>query len=603
MAFPSPCPEVQPLQRLLLGQVTDDEAEGLECHLATCDACLRTIRAIPTQETLADAMRSRSTLAETPLPETVQRLIQHLKSLQPPGLDETSGDTSPTSDHSPSETPAPPVSQPAEEKEEGHAFLAPPQGPGELGRLGTYRVLRVLGVGGMGVVFQAEDPGLKRTVALKAMKPALAASDTARKRFLREAQATAALDHDHIVHIYQVGEDRGVPFLAMQLLKGQTLEDRLRRENKMPLAEVLRIGREVADGLAEAHQSGLIHRDIKPSNIWLAGDRQRVKILDFGLARAVADDAHLTQSGTVTGTPAYMAPEQAQGQQVDARSDLFSLGCVLYRLCTGEVPFRGANTMATLLAVVQTQPKPPRELDPDTPPALSELVMRLLAKDPAKRPSSADAVIEAIESIGRERTDVLSPTGISGERRGVNPPVRLAPSRRWLMVVAVVALLVGSAILIPQIIVRIHDKEGKEVAKVEIPKGGGATLEQPGKPPIKIPGEAAKPKPETKKDGPTKDLVPLPVASVLDKLERVRIPAYELALAGDGDPNKAPPNLVAIFGESRLKHFGGILSVAYSPDSKKIASCGYDGTVRVWDAATGEQLFVFRGHTIGMSTA
>src|SRR5262249_7079741 len=160
--------------------------------------------------------------------------------------------------------------------------------------LGPYRVLKVLGAGGMGVVFHAEDPQLQRAVALKVVLPALAASASARERFLREARAAAAIEHDHIVTIHQVGEDRKLSFLQMQSLGGESLEDRLKREPKLPAAEVLRIGREVAEGLAAAHEGGLVHRDIKPANIWLEGNRGRVKILDFGLARAVADDAHLT---------------------------------------------------------------------------------------------------------------------------------------------------------------------------------------------------------------------------------------------------------------------------------------------------------------------
>ena len=145
--------------------------------------------------------------------------------------------------------------------------------PDELGRLGPYRVLKVLGAGGMGVVFQAEDPHLQRLVALKAMLPGLAASESAKQRFLREARAAAALKHDHIVTIYQVGEDRGAPFLAMEFLEGESLDDRLKREGKLPLAEVLRIGREMAEGLAAAHERGLIHRDIKPANVWLEGKK------------------------------------------------------------------------------------------------------------------------------------------------------------------------------------------------------------------------------------------------------------------------------------------------------------------------------------------
>jgi serine/threonine protein kinase len=177
--------------------------------------------------------------------------------------------------------------QPEATSQSPAAFLAPPQSADELGRLGSYRILEQLGAGGMGVVFLAEDPQLRRKVALKVMSPALAAEATARQRFLREAQATAALHHDHVITIYQVAEDRGMPFLAMELLPGESLEARLRREGRLPLSETLRIASEIAAGLEAAHEQGLIHRDIKPANIWLEARRgrsSRVKILDFGLA-------------------------------------------------------------------------------------------------------------------------------------------------------------------------------------------------------------------------------------------------------------------------------------------------------------------------------
>src|SRR5437764_5748351 len=164
------------------------------------------------------------------------------------------------------------------------------------------------------------------------MRPALASGKAARQRFLREARAAAAVKHDHIVTIYAVGEDRGVPFLAMEFLEGEPLDARLEREKNLPMAEVLRIAREISEGLAGAHDKGLIHRDIKPANVWLEGQWGRVKILDFGLARAAREHAQLTQTGAILGTPAYMAPEQARGETVDARCDLFSLGCVLYRM-------------------------------------------------------------------------------------------------------------------------------------------------------------------------------------------------------------------------------------------------------------------------------
>jgi hypothetical protein len=204
------------------------------------------------------------------------------------------------------------------------------------------------------------------------------------------------------------------------------------------VAEVLRIARQTAIGLAVAHERGLIHRDVKPSNIWLesiadCGLRitdsssnpqsairnpqwQRVKILDFGLARSVAGDANLTRSGAILGTPAYMAPEQARGQPVDHRADLFSLGCVLYRACTGQPPFRGADVIATLMAVAEQTPPPPRQLNSQVPAGLAALIMQLLAKDPAARPSSARAVVQRIqelegESVVRDRSeaDALPP--------------------------------------------------------------------------------------------------------------------------------------------------------------------------------------------------
>ena len=305
---------------------------------------------------------------------------------------------------------------------EHYDFLAPAQAADELGRLGPYRVLAVIGAEGMGVVFLAEDPLLQRKVAVKAMLPALAARESSRQRFLREPRTVAAIEHDHIVAIFQVGEDRGVPFIVMPLLRGQSLEARLRREPRLPPPEVVRIGKEVAAGLAAAHARGLIHRDIKPANIWLeargeedddparqqhkeetnradgperaarpASPAPRVKLLDFGLARTAVDKANITQTGLIVGTPAYMAPEQANGKAVDARTDLFSLGCVLYRLCTGEAPFRGPDALSTLMAVAHHHPPPllpPRTTRLGTP--MTPAPMRGNRPAPAAAPLGAD---------------------------------------------------------------------------------------------------------------------------------------------------------------------------------------------------------------------
>ncbi len=299
--------------------------------------------------------------------------------------------------------PAPPA--------EWLAMLAPPQGEGELGRLRDYRVLRVLGSGGMGVVFQGEDLMLQRPVAIKAMLPALAATPAARQRFLREARAVAHLNHDHIVPIFAVAEERGVPFLVMPFLKGETLDARLRRARRLPVPEVLRVGREIAEGLAAIHAAGLVHRDIKPANVWLEGEAARVKILDFGLVRAPGEPT-LTQVGAILGSPAYMAPEQASGHAVDQRCDLFSLGCVLYQAATGELPFRGDDSVSILVAVVTGQPTSPAELNPQLPPPFCELVLRLLAKQAVGRPASAREVSQAL--AGLEREAAISPQGRPG---------------------------------------------------------------------------------------------------------------------------------------------------------------------------------------------
>ena len=351
-------------------------------------------------------------------------------------------------------------------------FLAPPQAPDELGRLGPYRVLKVLGAGGMGVVFKAQDPQLERIVALKAMLPALAKKTEAKQRFFREAKAVAALKHDHIVTIHQVGEDRGIPFLAMEFLEGEPLDTRLNRDHKLSIRETVRIGRQIAEGLAAAHDKGLIHRDIKPANIWLdASAGARVKILDFGLARTLADDVHLTHSGAIVGTPTYMAPEQARGDIVDHRCDLFSLGVVLYRMTTGRLPFRGDSTMAVLTSLAVDQPPAPGSMVGDLPAELSDLIMQLLSKDPSP-PRLGAAVSDRLQRmdqrLGASTTDADEPKALaakvdpSPDRRAtdqqtqritVAPPPRKASRKRLVAIAAVLgaaALLVLGLFLFPR---------------------------------------------------------------------------------------------------------------------------------------------------------
>jgi serine/threonine protein kinase len=283
-----------------------------------------------------------------------------------------------------------------DEAEDNLQFLSAAQATGELGRLGGYRVLRILGRGGMGLVLEAVDLQLGRHVAIKVMRPKFASVSKARERFIREAQAAARVEHDHIIPIYFIGEHNGVPYIVMPFLKGESLDERLKREGQLSVADILRIGRQTADGLAAAHEHGLVHRDIKPANLWLEAPKARVKILDFGLARLSSDAGQLTQTGAILGTPAYMAPEQARSKSIDGRTDLFSLGAVLYRLATGRTPFGGADTMSILMALATETPSHPLFINPDLPPHLADLIMRLLQKDPRHRPQSAREVAEQL---------------------------------------------------------------------------------------------------------------------------------------------------------------------------------------------------------------
>jgi serine/threonine protein kinase len=279
--------------------------------------------------------------------------------------------------------------------------------------IGEYTVVRKIGEGGMGAVYLAEDTKLGRKVAIKTMKPELAADQANRERFEREARAAAAVEHENIVPIWGIGEAAdGSPYIAMPFLQGEMLADRLRRQPVPGLVVLIKVAREVAEGLAAAHAKGLIHRDIKPGNIWLEGDptakepgRQvrRCKILDFGLARTVQqDDMHLTASGVVMGTPAYMSPEQAMGEPVDHRSDLFSLGVVLYRMATGQMPFSGATSMAVMIALATETPTATATRNPNLPPAVAQLIDSLLSKKPAGRPESASEMCATLRQIVKD---------------------------------------------------------------------------------------------------------------------------------------------------------------------------------------------------------
>ncbi len=276
------------------------------------------------------------------------------------------------------------------------SLLGPTDDPRMMGRIGPYEIVGVLGQGGMGVVFKGFDGALNRYVAIKMLLPHLATSGAARKRFAREAQAAAAVVNDHVMAIHNVAEWQGMPYLVMPYGRGSSLHKRLSDEGSLDVAEILRIGMQTAKGLAAAHAQGLVHRDVKPANILLDEGVERVTLTDFGLARAV-DDISLTRVGTLAGTPQFMSPEQARGQSVDARSDLFSLGCVMYAMCTGHAPFRADSSYGVLRQITDTQPRSIRELNPAIPEWLERFVLKLLSKLPEDRFATALEVAALLE--------------------------------------------------------------------------------------------------------------------------------------------------------------------------------------------------------------
>ena len=275
--------------------------------------------------------------------------------------------------------------------------LAPSEDPRMLGRLGNYEVSGVVGAGAMGVVLKATDPSLDRAIAIKVLSPHLASSGAARKRFAREAKAAAAVLHSNVIAIHSVSNEHSLPYLVMPYVRSTSLQKRIDQNGTLPTKEVLRIASQIAAGLAAAHAQGLVHRDIKPANILLEEGVERVAITDFGLARAV-DDASLTRTGVIAGTPQYMSPEQSRGDSLGQRSDLFSLGSVMYAMCVARPPFRAETTYGVIQRINHDQPTPILEINPDIPTWLAGIITKLMSKKVDDRFESAEEVSELLES-------------------------------------------------------------------------------------------------------------------------------------------------------------------------------------------------------------
>jgi serine/threonine protein kinase len=439
-------------------------------------------------------------------------------------------------------------------------FLDRSDRPDALGRLGHYDVLESVGQGGMGIVLRAFDAKLHRVVAIKVLAPLLASHAPTRKRFLREARAAAAVVHEHVVAIHAVEDTAQVPYIVMQFVQGCTLQDKIDRTGPLPLTEILRIGHQIALGLAAAHHQGLIHRDVKPANILLENGIERVRITDFGLART-AGDASISRSGEVSGTPAFMSPEQAEGKPLDSRSDLFSLGSVLYAMCAGHPPFRAESAMAVLRRVCDEAPVPLTEVNPAVPKWLAATVARLQARNPADRFASASEVAHLLSQQLAQLQSGLEPTGVTSGRT----------RQRYRLRGAVLAILLVAAIATAWYITK--DRTGER--------------------------ESAKDHPSSNSPEPTLPTEPIalkPAKTLTGHVGGVYVVAFspDGKLLASGGEDRTIRLWDMVTGTSRslqTDHPDTVVGLAFSPDGTMLASTtgGSDSCrVRLWKVATGK---------------
>lgn len=405
-----PCGD-ESLRLLLSGDENSDEFRRAQSHVETCAACQSRLTTLA-----ADANGWKE----------VQALLDDSRE---PRWEPDTSDPSLFGADSADEVEA--------VQDQVRRLISAPRHPELLGRLGRYDVERVIGSGGMGIVLKAHDSELNRPVAIKLLASHLAHVGAARQRFAREGRAAAAVVHEHVVAIYNVESDDKEPFLVMQYVPGRSLQARVDESGPLGTEEILRIGMQAAAGLEAAHRQGLVHRDVKPSNILLENSVERAMLSDFGLARAY-DDASLTQTGILAGTPHYMSPEQAIGGAIDHRSDLFSLGSVLYFMATGHPPFRAPGALAVLHRICQEPHRPVWQTNQQVPNELSDLIDRLLEKKPSKRYATAKEVQQELATL----LSRWQRQGLSNRRCRVRRGQRF---RLWVTAVSA-AVLIGSIV-------------------------------------------------------------------------------------------------------------------------------------------------------------
>ncbi len=633
------CPPSTAFDALLDGTLGPDEEARLAAHLDGCAACRQHL-----------AARTALLAAEVPIPpvsppreKVLEQLLRDLK---------------------------------AESRWSGAEKASPAEGavtgaePWSGGRLGPYEVRAVLGRGGMGVVLLAFDPALHRLVALKVLAPHLATLPDARRRFAREGRAIAAVSHENIVAVHAVAEAGGLPLLVMEYVPGTSLQERLNAGGPLPLDEVVVIGLHVARGLAAAHARGLVHRDVKPANILLQNDelgmmkdefgrrqpespsppssfrtphsafRIRAKLTDFGLARAV-DDAGLTQPGVVSGTPLYMAPEQARDEAQDHRADLFSLGSVLYTLCTGRPPFQAGSTPAVLRRICEEEPPAVRTVNPAVPEWLARLIAVLHAKDPARRPASAGEVARLLEGYlahlsrpervpapplhapdrrGRRARPVLAAVGVLLAavgaffvfRPGLSPQNSVPPALSAPRLLQLrgslklpdpflcVAFSPGGDLLAAGCddnTIRIYDTDTNQISFIlrgHERRVFSVAFSPDGRTLVSAAGDGEHPG-----DGGELKLWDAQTGREVRSYDGADALLFSAVFAPDGRTLAAAgwDHTVRLWdvGDCRPKavlrgHGAPVRSLAYAPDGRTLASAGLDGAVRLWEARSGKCL-------------
>jgi len=547
------CPQADELRQLLEGSLSSDQVQACTEHMDSCQGCQSRLENLATDGT------------------NLSSLVESIDESGPP-VNSGYWAAARLLEASVEETFVPVAT--ARRREVSLNFLEPASDSAYLGRLAHFDVMRMLGRGGMGVVLEAFDSRLQRNVALKVLDPEFVSDEISRQRFCREARAAASITHENVVAVHQVekSSEDGVPYLVMQLITGESLEQRLTRQKRLPTREIIRIGMQTAHGLAAAYAQGLIHRDIKPGNILLEESHDRVKLTDFGLARAT-EDVKLTRTGFVSGTPLYMAPEQAMGEDADHRSDLFSLGAIMYEMAAGHPPFTGNSALQILRQINDTPHRPLRQIDPNIPEWLAETIDRLLAKKPEDRIQSAEHLAELLEfqlALMRTSEDVPTVCKIEqAKQRLRNRKIALAIGAGFLTVGLLVGMLIASLPGSPKNTARndATPETSNLVPPVVVPAEGKSTAE-----PLAVFSANAGTVWSVAFDEKNQ--------TVAMSVEDGSVRLWDLATK----------SVKATF----VAHRGAAWSVHFAPQGGLLATSGDDGMIKLWDLAQSDPIKSFK---------